>query len=417
MEFKLNKYMNKIKVIKTEKDYEEAMALIKSLMLDDPDPDSEKGEQLALLATLIQDYESRIIPESFIDPIEAIKFRMDQEDLKSVDLIPYIGSKSRVSEVLSGKRQLSLEMIRSLSDGLKIPVKLLINKGGIKKEGKNDEEEYNNWDNKLLKEMSFYNYFKNDSFDINNKVNLLKSFFSIKLSPQFTGMLRKTNSSYRLSYVSDKNALTAWCTRVLQRAEKVETSKKYKDGLVDLAFMQSLVKLSVEENGGVFLVQEKLKENGIKLVIEPHLSKTYLDGATILLDKDCPVIGLTLRYDRLDNFWFTLMHELAHLSLHYNKDISIFYDELQNNKIEINDMEKEADSLAEEALLPQAKWETSTARIIPTLLAVESLAKELGIHKAIIAGQIRHKVSYNYLNKIVNQEKVRIYFPDIKWKK
>jgi len=409
--------MYKIKVIKTEEDYQEAMDFLENLMLEDPDPDSEKGEQLALLTTLIQDYESRIISESFVDPVEAIKFRMDQENLKPVDLVPYIGSKSRVSEILSGKRQLSLEMIRALSDGLKIPAKSLINKKEIRKADENNEEGYNNWDNKLLKEMNSYNYFGDNSFDISDKVNLLKSFFSVKLSPCFNGMMRKTNSSYRLSYVSDKSALTAWYTRVLQRAEKIETSKKYTEGLVDLDFMQSLARLSAEENGGIFLVQEKLRENGIKLVVEPHLSKTYLDGATILLDKDCPVIGLTLRYDRLDNFWFTLMHELAHLSLHYNKDINIFYDELQNEKIEINDMEKEADSLAEEALLPQAKWETSTARIISTLLAVENLAKELGVHKAIVAGQIRHKAGYKYLNKIVNQEKVRNYFPDINWKK
>ena len=148
-------------------------------------------------------------------------------------------------------------------------------------------------------------------------------------------------------------------------------------------------------------------------MIEPHFSKTYLDGAAILVNKENPVIGLTLRHDRLDNFWFTLMHELAHISLHYNQDISLFYDELETASAGLDEKEQEADELAEESLLPKAKWEVSPARLIPSSMAANSLAKELGVHVAIIAGQIRHKGNkYIYLNKIISEAKVRSYFAD-----
>ena len=110
--------MNKIKIIKTERDYEEALKLVEYLIIRDPEPDSTEGEQLSLLSALIQDYEARVFPEILPDPIEAIKFRMEQANLKPADLIPYIGSRSRVSEILSGKRQLTLDMVRALSDGL-----------------------------------------------------------------------------------------------------------------------------------------------------------------------------------------------------------------------------------------------------------------------------------------------------------
>jgi HTH-type transcriptional regulator/antitoxin HigA len=162
-----------------------------------------------------------------------------------------------------------------------------------------------------------------------------------------------------------------------------------------------------------------LKKYGIILVIEPHFSKTYLDGATILINKDNPVIGLTLRYDRLDNFWFTLVHELAHIALHYKSGISLFYDEIEGIKtINLDEKEKEADALAEEAILPSAKWEISPARLIPSSMAANSLANELGVHVALIAGQIRHKGNkYIYLNKIVTEAKVRNYFPNEKWNK
>ena len=143
MEYKSVNKMNKIKIIKTEQDYTEALKLVEELITFDPKPDSEKGEQLDLLSTLIHDYEARAFPETLPSPIEAIKFRMEQNNLKSVDLIPFIGSRSRVSEILSGKRQLTLEMVRALSDGLGIPAKVL-----IQKPESSPVSVYENWDDR-----------------------------------------------------------------------------------------------------------------------------------------------------------------------------------------------------------------------------------------------------------------------------
>lgn len=399
----LAKNMDKIKIIKTEQDYQEALKMVEELISRDPNPDSAEGEQLSLLTTLIQDYESRVFPKSLPDPIEAIKFRMEQADLKPADLIPYIGSRSRVSEILSGKRQLTLDMVRALSNGLGIPAEVL-----IRKPESNENTNYEAWDNRLVAEMDKRGYFGNASIKKSTKSELLKSFFdSLGTQLQFAVMHRK--SHYRSSPLTDKHALDAWATRVIKKTQQIKISRKYKQGMIDLGFMQELAKLSVKENGPL-LAQEHLKNNGIILIVEDHLPRTYLDGGVILINKDNPVIGLTLRYDRLDNFWFTLMHELAHIALHFDQDI--FYDEIENVKgVDINSREQEADALAEEALLPKAKWEVSPARLIPSSMAANSLANELGVHVAIIAGQIRHKGNkYVYLNKIVNEAKVRKYF-------
>lgn len=404
--------MEKIKVIKTEQDYQDALKLAEKLIGHDPDPDSTEGEQLSLLGTLIQDYESRAFPEALPSPIEAIKFRMDQADLKPTDLIPYLGSRSRVSEILSGKRQLTIDMIRTLSKGLGIPAKVL-----IKQPEPDDESEYQNWDSHLVAEMKARGYFGSASLKITDKVELLKNFFSLVGSPEpMVVMLRKSN--YRSAPLTNKRALSAWAVRVLKKSQKVKITKKFKDGSINLKFLQELVKLSQKENSPIE-AQEYLKKYGIILMIEPHFSKTYLDGATILINKDNPVIGLTLRYDRLDNFWFTLLHELAHIALHYKSGISLFYDEIEGIKtINLDEKEKEADALAEEAILPSAKWEISPARLIPSSMAANSLANELGVHVALIAGQIRHKGNkYIYLNKIVTEAKVRNYFPNEKWNK
>ena len=80
--------MNEIKIIKSEQDYQEALKLVEDLMSRDPNPESIEGEQLHIISTLIQEYEEKVFPETLPDPVEAIKFRMEQANLKPVDLIP-----------------------------------------------------------------------------------------------------------------------------------------------------------------------------------------------------------------------------------------------------------------------------------------------------------------------------------------
>jgi HTH-type transcriptional regulator / antitoxin HigA len=89
-------------------------------------PGTEEGDLLEVLMVLVHEYESRHHPIPAPTPIDALRFRMDQSGLQPKDLIPFIGSKSRVSEVLSGKRKLSLPMIKRLSSGLRIPLESLV---------------------------------------------------------------------------------------------------------------------------------------------------------------------------------------------------------------------------------------------------------------------------------------------------
>ncbi len=404
--------MNEIKIIKTEEDYKNALELIKALINLDPNPESTEGEQLGLLSALVSDYETKIFPTSLPSPIDAIKFRMEQVGLNPTDLVPYIGSPSRVSEILSGKRNLTIEMIRSLESGLGIPARVL-----IQKTDNGTESPYHNWDDRLVKDMSNRGYFGDVSLRSADIQGLIKSFFMpVGDHTQIFAMLRK--SSYRSSPLTDKNALAAWFGCVVRKAKKIKNPVKYKHGVVTLEFMRDLAKLSTKD-GGPVLAQEYLRKHGIILVVEPHFPKTYLDGAAIFVNKDNPIIGLTIRFNRLDNFWFTLMHELAHISLHYSKGITVFYDEIEGVKIPNPDIkEGEADSMASESLVPANKWEVSPARIIPSLMAAKSLADEVGVHIAIVAGKIRHEGGkYIYLSKIVNGADVRGFFPDEKWSK
>ncbi len=122
----------KPKIIRTEVDYTAALQRIEALMENDPEPASAAGEELDLLSLLVERYEDEQFPMDLPDPLSAIKFRMEQQGLKGKDLIPYIGSASKVSEVLSGQRTLSLTMIRNLVTGLDIPAEVLLKEPGAK---------------------------------------------------------------------------------------------------------------------------------------------------------------------------------------------------------------------------------------------------------------------------------------------
>lgn len=113
-----------IKLIKTEEDYNEAMARLE--LIFDAKKGSAEGDELELLSILIDNYEKIHYPIGLPDPIEAIKFRMEQMNYSQKDLANILGIKSRASEILNRKRKLSLEMIRKLHNKLNIPTEVLI---------------------------------------------------------------------------------------------------------------------------------------------------------------------------------------------------------------------------------------------------------------------------------------------------
>jgi len=118
-QFKMN-----IKPIRTKKDYEQALSRLEVIF--DSKKGTDKGDELEILGMLIENYENKKFPIGFPDPVEAIKFRMEQLGYNQTDLANVVGLKSRASEILNRKRKLSLEMIRQLHDRLNIPTEVLI---------------------------------------------------------------------------------------------------------------------------------------------------------------------------------------------------------------------------------------------------------------------------------------------------
>lgn len=211
----------------------------------------------------------------------------------------------------------------------------------------------------------------------------------------------------------DDYALLAWELRVLWLAAREQVTASFLKSKLTTEWIRGLTKLSAEKNGAV-LAQQYLRRVGIILIIEPHLSRTYVDGAALSLSTDKPVIGMTLRYDRIDNFWFVLLHEIAHLRLHFrHSDFQQFFDDLDAGA---DELETEADSFASEALVPATVWETAVARYLRTSDSVKQLARELSISPALVAGRIRKEANnYVILNELIGLGLVRLQFPEVKF--
>lgn len=385
------------KVLTSPEEHAEAVERLTSLLDIDGPRDESTRNAINLLILLIDDYERRnVAPLDLPTPVEAILFRMEQQALTPKDLIPYLGSASRVSEVLSGKRPLSISMIRALHEGLGIPADVLIREPGAAPVRRPRSPKVG-----LVEQVNRRRWLSSANPDA----------MTAYLQP--ISRLHKATSYRRtLSNASvDEQSVLAWTARIYHVARERSVPSRVLTTNYDV-LLNEAIKLSRADQGPRLAV-EFLSRHGIPVIIEPPLPHTHLDGVAIR-DSGFVAIGLTLRFDRLDYFWFTLAHELAHLIMSEDATSDVVVDDLESPAT--NKAEVEADTLAREYLIPSAIWRRSPASRLRSPQAVELLANELRIHPAIVAGRVRYESdSYRILDNMVGSGEVRRLFPEIKW--
>ncbi len=399
-----------IKAIRTEADYKSALARVDALM--DAEPGTPEFDDLDVLVDLVEHYESRHEPMGYPSPLAAIEFRMEQQGLKPRDLIPFLGTRAKVSEVLAGKRSITMPMARALHTHLGIPAEVLLHQP---RANLSDPLADIDWTRFPIRVMAKRGWFPRSTDIVGRAKSIMRDLIDRAGGQDVAAAtLYRKNNHVRMNAKMDDYALRAWCWQVLARANEEGPSGKYTRGTVTLEFLKAVAQLSWSEEGPR-LAKEFLAKHGIALVIERHLPKTYLDGAALRLGDGRPVIGLTLRYDRVDSFWFCLLHELAHVGRHMDHDRGdAFVDDQSLRKVEghrEDRTEKQADEWAEEALIPQTIWEASAVRDQPTTMAVMNLANALRVHPAIVAGKVRYeRQNYRLLSQFVGTGEVRRQF-------
>lgn len=374
-----------IRPIRTRGDYDKAIERAADLMTRD---DKTSVDELDVLQVLIENWERMHRSIEAVTPADAIRFRMEQAGLKPRDLVAYLGTRSRVSEILNGQRQLTVDQIRALNQHLSIPVESLI--GSTRHEPKSRPSAASTAAVEKLRTLGVVRAReKRDTF-------LSRAD---GLSPA-VAMLRKSRTE-RTNAKTDFGAVEAWCAGVLLMADKVSV-KPLKT--LDASAARQLAKLSAKSDWPS-LVREKFASLGVAFVVLEHLPGTYLDGAAMCRGDGVPVVAVTLRHDRIDNFWFTLLHEFAHVCCHLNKDRQVILDDLDVRSVDA--IESEADNFATEALIPSKLWDSYISEN-STSEDLMLIARKAGVHPAIAAGRWQYRYGdYRRFSKLLGRGEVR----------
>ena len=395
------------RIIKNDKQYREQCDLLSGLLKKDS-RSQEDCEKIELLTLLIDMYNKAADAAEekklhhYVDAVDAIKFRMEQGGFSRKDLIRLIGSPSKASEVMNRKVRLSLQMIRALHDGMGIPADILLREPEATKDNcKYDPKDF------PFCEMLRRGYLNFDGHLSKAKAigaALLEEFFAILPVVQPKTCFRRTMCEYD---EMDLNAVSAWQCRILHRVRN-DAVEAYRASALNDDVYKKIAKLSIQEKGEM-LVKTELSNLGIHLIYEPHLPKTKIDGAAFLAEDGHPVIAMSLRHDRLDNFWFTLMHELYHVMHHLGNDGSmVFMDNLDAVEARKDDAnEQAADAAAEDALIPQQVWKDKKVQALlytRSTSVVKKVAQEMQISSAVLAGRLRwEKKNYQYFQSLLTK--------------
>lgn len=385
-----------MKPIRTEAEYKAALARVDALM--GSPKGSPKADELGVLVILIEKYEEERFPFLDVPVAEVLKLVMEENGLTPKDMAVYLGSPSTVSKVLSGQKELTLLQIRTLHEQLRIPVEALIGTDE-KLTGQVD------WTAFPLVEMARRGLFGKEAVRETARSLTAKAqelVHSVFDSSGFDfSRLPALRQGLKPGPASDPYAVLAWLVEVAGRAKEKADLPEY-CGL-DSSDLRAMAKLSTTSDG-MHEAIKYLEARGVPVVIVPHYKRSRLDGGVVMLREGRPAIGLTLRYDRIDAFWFNLLHEAAHIA---RGDVRIVLAEVVNQDHD-NEKEQGANRLVEEATIPaHAFSQTFPNPKFATLEGVIDLAQRYGVHVAIAAGRVQYKSGdYRKFARLVGQGKV-----------
>lgn len=262
-----------------------------------------------------------------------------------------------------------------------------------------------------VREISRRKWLKTTSTSATGRVvergNALMEFLSARHAavPAFTMFKGRRPRPER--NVMDEVATCAWITHVTDMACQSRPTTQFSPAALNTEFVRALVKLSTNARGPKMAL-DAIRDIGISVVVESSLPAMSVDGASFHTPQTGPVLALTLRHDRLDNFWFTVFHELGHIRLHLSEpseDVFIDSDEDEDDAMEA---EAEANAFAKDSLVPRDTWLRSEAHRFGNVSSLMQLAKQLGIHPAIVAGRIRYeRRQFDMFQDLIGQGQVR----------
>ncbi len=359
--------------------------------------------------------QNNILPFEATHPGVLIKDELDaRPDLNQKDLAKELGVKaSFLNEIIKGKRPVTADIAILLENILEIPAdywmkfqsQFEIDKARIKEKNIARLEKIEIW--KVIKEYVPVNYFKklgyiNDNLDID--IPAIKDIYNVRNVDDLLSTYAKSSFSfYRKSdklQIDEKN-MFAWSSLALHEA-KIQTVNTFNYENVG----QLCKKLNIiffENKNTIEKVKSTLKQYGIKLVLIQKLENTPVDGFTYWSGSN-PAIALTLRHGRIDNFAFTLMHEIAHIELHLKNNKEKSFLDL-TTKSKTDKFESEADLFAQEKLISKDCWSDIVNNYLPLNdEKIFEIGEKYKINPAILLGRVCYEMNYYALKTKIDKK-------------
>lgn len=364
----------------------------------------------------------KLRPAKQFGPGYFIKEQMDIREWTQTDLAEILGvTLKHVNKILNDKQPISLDMARVLGEVFDTNPKYWINldtsyrlwldqeKSQKEKDADIKSEIFTRMPIKDMVKKGWLNSFKTTA-ELEAEVLQFWGWETLKFEK-----VDELINDYCLTRKSEafdqfnEYYKTTWYQMAQNVAESFVKTEYNSRALVTL--YNQINKFTIRKNGISKFLHE-LEKIGVVFFVLPHLQKTYLDGAAFMYGNN-PVIVYTGRYKRIDNFWFTVAHEIAHVLKHLNKAGQFILDNLKDKSDRTSEMESEANAIAAEKLKHEEILDYLKDSLnYLTTTKVEECAKELAIHESIIIGKLAHDEKISYRNIHLYNENVLDEIPE-----
>lgn len=356
-------------------------------------------------------------PAEVFPPGDFIREELEERGWTQVDLAEILGrAPASVNEVIMGKRSVSPEIAKGLGDAFETGPEYWLNLDGMYQLSKvRDDGDAVARRAKLYSKAPIKEMIRRHWLEASDNLGVLE-----KRVLDFFGMGSLDDEPKMIAHAARKStpytkvtpAQRAWLFRARQLANSVSAPEFSETRLgIALEQLRGLLRASTQVRD----IPRILSEAGIRLVIVEPLPQTRIDGSCMWLDEQSPVVALSLRFDRIDYFWYTLMHEIGHVKNgHGQNDVILDVDYLMPEE-ETSDGkphdEREADNFAANYLVPQSKLKAFIKRVRPLYSKAEivDFARTIGVHAGIVVGQLqhRHEISYAHSRDLLDLNKLR----------
>lgn len=337
----------------------------------------------------------RLISDLAIPPGEFLSEVLEDINMTQLELSKRMGRPPQaINEMIKGAKAITPETAIQLEQVISVPAHVWTNLESDYRLIKAQEDEVLNLEQEvdLAKKFPYLELKKlglvKATRDGLTKVRELRKFFGVS-SLNHLDDIEKYNPAFRLSDNCNvsREAIVSWLRTGGLLSKKINTNSFSKNKLLETIPKIKLLTLEVDPQVFLSALRKYLADCGIALIVIPHYPKTYVTGATFWESKNKAVVMMSLRGSWGDVFWFSLLHEIAHIILHGKR--TIFIEGKTKNEAHVS-QEKEADDFASDYLIPNSEYVEFIKKNNFSKKAIERFSQEIGIHAGIVTGRLQH---------------------------